>query len=265
MRPRKRRGRAVRLEPIHLSEDLVRIKRREQLPLVMAAEMVFDPQGSEDLLEELCRIAVDCGSELAGAARILSGTSRRKRPPSFGPFLKSAGIRRGRRRRRAGRGAERPGLFPLPQPAAVLCTLRAAQLAAYLDPCAVRGAGILPGVRQPAGDRVAGRRGAAVSVLQLLLAQVAPATGRCAPSAAAGTKQACSTSTAKKKRSTAWTPASPAANTSKRWTPGSSTAAPTPPLEQIASLHLDLKASEAGYDTRLPHAARLRMHSLHRA
>jgi FdhE protein len=78
----------IRLETVHLPEALIRIKRRERLPLVMAAEMVFDPRVSADLLQALCRIAVECESELAGAARTLS--SRPDRAGAlFDPFLKA--------------------------------------------------------------------------------------------------------------------------------------------------------------------------------
>jgi FdhE protein len=82
MRPR------LRLSRIVLSEELLRIKRREQLPLVMVAEMVFDPQASEGLLRELYRIAIDCGTELAGAARTMSARVE-KATALFGPFLKA--------------------------------------------------------------------------------------------------------------------------------------------------------------------------------
>lgn len=62
----------VRMDPIHLPPELVRIKHREEMPLVMRSEMVFDPANSGELLAELCRIAFDCGSELADSARVLS-------------------------------------------------------------------------------------------------------------------------------------------------------------------------------------------------
>ncbi len=78
----------ISLPPVHLSDELIRIKHREKLPLVMTSEMVIDPKASEDLLKELCRITVDCGSELAGAAQVLSGQSS-KVTALFGPFLKA--------------------------------------------------------------------------------------------------------------------------------------------------------------------------------
>lgn len=78
----------IRLAPLHLPEALIRIKRQEQMPLVTAAEMNFDHQASEDLLRELCRIAVDGGSELAGAARALSAHSG-KAADLFSPFVRA--------------------------------------------------------------------------------------------------------------------------------------------------------------------------------
>jgi hypothetical protein len=62
----------IRLEPIHLAEGIIRTQRREQMPLVMTPGMVFDSQVSAGLLEEISRIAIDCGSELAEAAGIMS-------------------------------------------------------------------------------------------------------------------------------------------------------------------------------------------------
>lgn len=122
----------LRLNPIPLSEDLIRIKRREQLPLVMAAEMVFDSQASEHLLSELCRIAVDCGSELAGAARMLSDRAE-KATALFGPFLKA-------QESVVIAGAEEMGIEPKALAFFLYHALRpslcgcAAQLAGYLEP-----------------------------------------------------------------------------------------------------------------------------------
>src|SRR5512134_1430185 len=62
----------LQVSAIELPEHLARTKRREQMPLVMASEMVFDAEGAGKLLSELCRIAVECGSELAGTARRLT-------------------------------------------------------------------------------------------------------------------------------------------------------------------------------------------------
>lgn len=78
----------IRLTPIHLPEELVRIKRQEQMPLVMASQMRFDRQVSEELLRDLCRIAIDGGSELAEAARIISGCPERA-ATLFTPFIKA--------------------------------------------------------------------------------------------------------------------------------------------------------------------------------
>jgi FdhE protein len=122
----------IRLKPINLSEELIRIKRREQLPLVMASEMVFDPQVSTDLLQTLCQIAIDSGSELAGAARTLSG-QQEKTTALFGPFLKAQELD-------VTVAAEEIGVDPKALAFFLYHCLRpslcasADQLAAYLDP-----------------------------------------------------------------------------------------------------------------------------------
>jgi FdhE protein len=62
----------LRLEPFLLSPELVGIKRKDQFPLIQVEEMRFDPEAGEDLFGNLCRIAVDCRSQLSGSAQILS-------------------------------------------------------------------------------------------------------------------------------------------------------------------------------------------------
>jgi FdhE protein len=61
----------VRLEPFLLSPELVRVKRQDRFPLIQVEEMRFDPAAGEDLFEALCRIAVDRQSKLSGPAEIL--------------------------------------------------------------------------------------------------------------------------------------------------------------------------------------------------
>jgi FdhE protein len=77
----------VRLDPIPLSDDMVRLKRSEGMPLVMTSEMAFDPSVTETLLGEICRIAADGGAELSDAARRLSAGSVQA-ARLFAPFLK---------------------------------------------------------------------------------------------------------------------------------------------------------------------------------
>jgi len=55
-----------------LSPELVVIKRKDQFPLIQVEEMRFDPEAGEGLFGNLCRIAVDCRSQLSGSAQILS-------------------------------------------------------------------------------------------------------------------------------------------------------------------------------------------------
>ncbi len=62
----------VRLQPFLLSPELVRIKRKDQFPLIQVEEIRFDLEASEGLFGTLCRIAIDRRSQLSGSAEILS-------------------------------------------------------------------------------------------------------------------------------------------------------------------------------------------------
>lgn len=61
----------IRIEPFLLPPDLVRIKLKDQFPLIQVEEMRFDPETSQALFKDLCRIAVDRRSKLSGSAGIL--------------------------------------------------------------------------------------------------------------------------------------------------------------------------------------------------
>jgi FdhE protein len=64
---------AVRLAPYTLAPDTVREALAGRLPLVPPERMQFDPEVTSVLFAELCRLAVDCGTGLAGSARVLAG------------------------------------------------------------------------------------------------------------------------------------------------------------------------------------------------
>ena len=76
----------IRLEPVVIPEELLTLRRREQLPLVPVSGMAFDPAAAGVLLGEICGIAVDCGTGLAGSARILSAKSAGLTSRSSGIF-----------------------------------------------------------------------------------------------------------------------------------------------------------------------------------
>jgi FdhE protein len=76
----------IRLEPVVIPEELLAIRRREQLPLVPVSGMAFDPAAAGVLLGEICRIAVDSGTGLSSSARILSAKSTGM-APLFRDFL----------------------------------------------------------------------------------------------------------------------------------------------------------------------------------
>jgi FdhE protein len=61
----------TRLEPFTLPSDRVRIQVAEGFPLIQVSEMRFDAETTAALLKELCRIAVDRRSGLAGQAKLL--------------------------------------------------------------------------------------------------------------------------------------------------------------------------------------------------
>ncbi len=172
----------IRLAPLHLPEALIRIKRREQMPLIMAAEMNFDHQASEDLLRELCRIAVDGGSELAGAAGILSGRPE-KAAALFEPFLKA-------QESVVAAGADEIGVEPPSLAFFLYHSLRpslcgcAAQLAAYLEPSL---SGEKPARCAAARRRLHGSKAKANGICSAASAGTGgPSTERCAPFAATG-------------------------------------------------------------------------------
>jgi FdhE protein len=61
----------VRIEPVRLSPEMARIKRRDHFPLIQTEEMRFDPEAGRSLFEEVCRIAVDRRTELSAPAQTL--------------------------------------------------------------------------------------------------------------------------------------------------------------------------------------------------
>jgi FdhE protein len=61
----------IRIEPFHLPPDLVRIKLNDQFPLMQPSEMRFDSEVVQGLFRNLCRITVDHGSKLAEAGSML--------------------------------------------------------------------------------------------------------------------------------------------------------------------------------------------------
>jgi FdhE protein len=61
----------VLLEPFRLSPELVAVKLREQFPLIQPSEMRYDPEAANDLFSKICDIALDHGSEVAEAGRLL--------------------------------------------------------------------------------------------------------------------------------------------------------------------------------------------------
>jgi FdhE protein len=61
----------VRIEPFRLPAEMVRVKRRDHFPLIQVEEMRFDPEAGLSLFEDVCRIAVDRRTELSAPAQTL--------------------------------------------------------------------------------------------------------------------------------------------------------------------------------------------------
>ncbi len=239
----------IHLEPIHLAEDLVRIKRREQMPLVMASEMVFDPQVSKDFLEALCSIAIDCGSELAGAARTLSGQTG-KATALFGPFIKA-------QESAVVAGADDLGVEPKTLAFFLYHCLRpslcscAAQLAAHLEPspsgeqgyCPVCGS--LPAIAWLEGE---GQRYLFCSFCW----QKWPLNRVLCPFCGSRDQQGLLYFYSDEEKEYRVDACESCRNYIKTVDTRVLTRRAYPPLEQVASLHLDLKAAEAGYTAASP-------------
>ena len=58
----------ISLEPVIIEPDVLALKQRERLPLIDVTEFVFDPSAGERLLVQLCRILQDSDNEMAAAA-----------------------------------------------------------------------------------------------------------------------------------------------------------------------------------------------------
>jgi FdhE protein len=61
----------IHIEPIHIPEHILSIKLKEGFPLVSRSELVIDEAVSEDLLTMLCRIALQANEKLAASAESL--------------------------------------------------------------------------------------------------------------------------------------------------------------------------------------------------
>lgn len=58
----------IDLDPIHISEEILTLKRKEQLPLVNPADFNVDAEVGRKLLVDICHIITSSNSEMAGGA-----------------------------------------------------------------------------------------------------------------------------------------------------------------------------------------------------
>jgi FdhE protein len=61
----------INLEPVQITAELRAIKRREKLPLADVSDFTFDPQRTRDLLLKICDIIQSLNKEMAEAARAI--------------------------------------------------------------------------------------------------------------------------------------------------------------------------------------------------
>ncbi len=81
----------INLEPVQMSSELLAIKRREKLPLVDVSDFTFDPRSARDLLLKICDIIQSHNREMADAASaIVRGLDQEIEPfVFFSSLLKS--------------------------------------------------------------------------------------------------------------------------------------------------------------------------------
>ncbi len=241
----------IRLPAIHLSDELIRVKHREKLPLVMTSEMVIDPQASENLLKELCRITADCGSDLAGAAQVLTGQSS-KATALFGPFLEA-------QESDVLAGAEEMGVEPKTLAFFLYHSLRpslctcAAQLAEYLDPSSSGEQGYCPVCGSPPAIAWLEGEGQRYLFCSFCWHQWPVNRAQC-PFCGSREQQGLLYLYSEEEKEYR-VDACESCRTYIKTVDTRVLGRPAyPPLEQVASLHLDLKAVEAGYQAGVPTA-----------
>lgn len=77
---------SLRLDPHGYTLESAAARMAARAPLVPVAQMRFDPRAAGALLTELCRLAVDCRSELSGPAEVLREHAA-EIPPLWKGFL----------------------------------------------------------------------------------------------------------------------------------------------------------------------------------
>lgn len=65
----------IQIEPLKIPPDVLSMKKKEQFPLIRLSEFVVDTQASEMLLKKICQIAATANEQMAAAAQVLSDAS----------------------------------------------------------------------------------------------------------------------------------------------------------------------------------------------
>jgi FdhE protein len=132
----------VRLTPSRLSPEGAVLKQKNQLSLIQASEMRFDPEVSRSLFAELCRIAIEGGSELSGPAGILVAHAAEV-PALLQVFLAGDAERLNKAAGDLGAGSEALGFFLYHSLRPSLCRC-AGELSALLNEAIPRDKGSCP-------------------------------------------------------------------------------------------------------------------------
>lgn len=61
----------LKIEPIKISEEILAVKKNEKFPLINISEFVVDKNAAASLLERICQIAEAANKEMAAAARAI--------------------------------------------------------------------------------------------------------------------------------------------------------------------------------------------------
>ena len=239
----------VRLHPIHLSQELVRIKHQGEMPLVMPSEMVFDPAVSEDVLAELCRIAVDCGSELAVSGRSIAAQLEKVKG-LFEPFLKEEESTVVAGAVEIGVDAKSLAFFLYHSMRPSLCCCEQ-QLAGFLDRGKTWDRGYCPICGSPAGLGWLEGDGSRFMFCSFCWHKWSLQRVLC-PFCGSREQGRLAYIYSEEEREYRLDVCESCRKYIKT-IDSRNLARPTyPPLEQVASLHMDLKAAEAGYESGLP-------------
>lgn len=238
----------VRFEPFALSPDQVRIKLKEGFPLIQVSEMQFDAGTTVELLKDLCRIAVERRSGLAGPANILLMHSA-ELSPLFPSFLREDASR-------VAQAAEAMGIDPKAFSFFLYHSLRPSlccceqELSGYLADAPAWEKGYCPICGSPPALAWLEGEGQRSLICSFCWHQWPVPRSLC-PFCGTRDPQALSYIYSEEEKDYRVDVCNACRKYIKTVDTRDLARRCYPPLEQIASLHLDIKAAEAGYEAEL--------------